>query len=469
MVQRIKTYHLQQILKNNLFLQNQKIGLAVSGGIDSMVMLDVFRKIRKEKKLELYVMHYNHKWRKGSNLDARLVEGYCKQHQIRFLYKETKGKVVKDEEIARNQRYLFFTESAKKHNQQTICTAHHKDDQLETVLFRLARGTGPHGLFPIKESFDLSGGIILFRPFLGVAKKQIHAYAKKNKVTYIEDKTNNDLSYKRNLIRKKIIPLLKKINKEAVNNILVCSDLVYSQNIALSNYFSLLLKNLSTRKIPTLLDRKQFLRLNGCTQKAFLYWFLTLRGIAGSISKINIIGDAIKNQKNIDLSKKYALMVTSSKISLEQKGNSRGGFKIHSNKRDLCIKFPLNGRNKKITLGDERYLVLKPFLKKRFNHQFPEDNKGIAYVDLSRYKERNLTLRYRKPKDVFHPLGFSNLMKFKKYLINKKISKEKRYNLPLLCLNNEVLWLPGYCLSEKIKVLNKPTHVLEIGGGNEKT
>ena len=144
-----------QEIKNKItaskFFKNQKIGLAVSGGIDSMVMLDVFCKISKEWNLKLYVMHYNHKWREKSYIDTELVKKYCKKNKINFLYNENKGKILKDEEIARNERYSFFEKCAKKFSLKIICTAHHKDDQLETVLFRLARGTGPNGLSPIKE------------------------------------------------------------------------------------------------------------------------------------------------------------------------------------------------------------------------------------------------------------------------------------------------------------------------------
>ena len=99
-------------------------------------------------------------------------------------------------------------------------------------------------------------------------------------------------------------------------------------------------------------------------------------------------------------------------------------------------------------------------------HKFPDDKQKIAYVDFSNYKDRLLAIRYRKPQDVFQPLGFSGIIKLKKYLINKKIPKEKRYNLPMLCSGNEVLWMPGYALSNNIKVLTKPTHVIEVKDKN---
>ncbi len=300
---------LSQKIKNNFLL----IGLAVSGGVDSMVLLDVFCRISREYNLKLYVMHYNHKWRKESFKDAELVRKYCKENKIKFLYGETKGKIIKDEETAREQRYSFFKICAKKFSLKIVCTAHHRDDQLETILFRLARGTGPNGLFPIKEFIELPSGIKIFRPLLDIWKKDIFNYALKNKISYREDKTNLDVIYKRNLIRRKILPLLKKINPEAENNILAFSDLAYSQNVALNSYFSRLLKKIRIGS-PLILNRSKFLKLDCYTQIAFIYWFFTVYGIKGAVSKVHVIRNAIINQKKIDLSKKYIMNSEGKKV-----------------------------------------------------------------------------------------------------------------------------------------------------------
>lgn len=315
-----------QQIKNNLisnksfatFFKNHRIGLAVSGGVDSMVMFDIFCKISREFNLKLYVMHYNHKWRKESFKDVELIRKRCKKNKIKFLYKENKEKLIKDEETAREQRYSFFKTYAKKFSIKIICTAHHRDDQLETILFRLARGTGPNGLFPIKEFRDIPGGIKIFRPLLTVCKKDIFNYAVKNKTSYREDKTNLDVIYKRNLIRRKILPLLRKINPEAENNILAFSDLAYSQHVSLNSYFSMLAKKIRIGS-PLILNRNKFLKLDYYTQGAFIYWFFTIHGIKGAVSKVHIIRSGILNQKKIDLSKKYIMNVVGNAIMFDIK------------------------------------------------------------------------------------------------------------------------------------------------------
>lgn len=268
-----------------------------------MVLLDVLRYIAFEKKIQIYALHYNHKWRKKSALDRKLISSYCKKHKLHFIYGEAEGKIKKNEEEARNKRYEFFMSCAKKYKLNMICTAHHKDDQIETIIFRLARGTGPKGLFPIKEFNSL-----LCRPFINISKDQINSYAKEHHIKFINDTTNASLKYKRNLVRLKILPLMRNINPCADNNLLACSDLIYSQDQAISIYFAFILKKISI-KSPFEWDRLRFLALDEYTQKAFIYWFFSFYKFKGSVNKIRFIIDAIKMQKRIDLHKNLSLKV----------------------------------------------------------------------------------------------------------------------------------------------------------------
>ena len=132
----------------------------------------------------IYVLHYNHKWRKTSYKDAKLVGDYCKKNMIKFVYDEAKGKVIKNEETARNERYSFFKSVAKKYKLDFICTAHHKDDHFETIVFRLLRGTGPAGLLPLKEFLNLTNKNSKQRPFI---KDIISTFEKE-----IQDNTNDE-------------------------------------------------------------------------------------------------------------------------------------------------------------------------------------------------------------------------------------------------------------------------------------
>ncbi len=446
-----------QNLKNSAFLANKKIGLAVSGGVDSMVLLDYFLQLKKIKNIDIFVLHYNHKWRKESYRDVQLVNNYCKKNMIKFVYKEAKGKVIKNEETARNERYSFFKSVAKKYKLDFICTAHHKDDHCETVIFRLLRGTGPAGLLPLKEFLNLTNKTVLFRPFLSLTKNEIVKYAQNKKIPFIEDKTNEDIKYKRNLIRKKIIPLFDQINNKSVENLLRCSDLIYSCYSVLGSYFDDLLDKISLGNKYTW-NRKRFLQFDEYTQKTFLYWFLTKYEIPGSLNKINLFLDVVNNCGKLELSKDFYVCSDKNRIFYKQKAYTITDAK----KKKSAVRIVLNGKRQKIGLQNKSRFVVYPFSKQFFNREFPCDNTYEAYVDLSNYKNKTFTIRHREEKDIFQPLGFPQPIKLKKYLINKKIPKEKRYNLPLLCFNNEVLWIPGYAMSNKLKVKHKPTHILKI-------
>ena len=457
---------LQKISDSISSLKGAKVGLAVSGGIDSMVMLDVFNKLKNKFNLNLYILHYNHKWRKESYLDASLVKKYCHANKINFIYEETKGKVVKDEETARDQRHLFFKKAMKKHKLKVVCTAHHKDDQVETILFRLARGTGPSGLMPMKKEFLINESIKLFRPMLEFMKSEIKQYAKNNKISYIEDLTNLDVKYKRNLIRLKVIPALKKVNPEVVSNILNCSELIYSNSVVLDEYFCFLCRKLFLKKInlkklsdkkEIIINRISFLKLDLYTQKSFIYWLLSVLNIKGNVSKIELFRDTVVENGKIDFGHGFLLSSLDNKIILSEKSKS---VILADKKNGEKTFFYLNGKEKNIILKDNSQFILKSYSNKSFDFKFPPDSKKVVYVNLSNYSGKNLTLRYRQPKDVFQPLGYSHKTKLKSYFINKKISSETRYNLPLLCFGKEILWLPGYSLSEKLKVTKKPTHIL---------
>lgn len=425
-----------------------------------MVLIDLLLKERKNLDLKLYVLHYNHNWRKESLKDYELIKRYCKKNKLNLIYQEDTGKIEKDEENARNKRYSFFLETAKKYSLEYICTAHHKDDFLETVLFRMARGTGPKGLMPIKEVYNLENKIKVFRPMLSFSKDQIRIYAGKNKITFNEDVTNNDISYKRNFIRKELIPLLKTINPKAGENILALSDLCFSQNLVLEKYLNdifLKLKKSIEKNDFVKFDKRLFMRMDQQEQKLFIYWYLSKINLIGNFSKIDFILDAISRQETITLNKNLYLKTTSSDIIFDfHDDKSKQETNIFKKKIDL-------GKSKnEILLPDNKKIIIEKYKYKSFNKKFPKDAEKLALCDFSTLDCNNLTLRYRNSYDVFQPLGLSKNIKLKKYLINKKISQKERYNLPLLCVGNEVLWLPGYSLSEKLKVKIKPTHILKL-------
>ena len=164
----------------------------------------------------IIVAHVHHWLRDSADRDEKIVRDYCKQHELEFeilhadIKKEAKKTKTTIEECARNIRKAWLEEIRVKHSANYILTAHHADDQTETILYRLIKGTSITGLSWIQE---LSG--TYFRPLLWVKKKDILAYAKKNNIPFGHDETNDDTSIPRNLIRHQIVPRIEKINPEA--------------------------------------------------------------------------------------------------------------------------------------------------------------------------------------------------------------------------------------------------------------
>lgn len=176
-------------------LGDKKYLVAVSGGVDSVVLLDMMTK--KYAKGQLLVAHFDHGIRSNSAEDAQFVSGLASQYGLEFELQTEKLGPLASEELARVRRYLFLREMAKKH-QATIVTAHHLDDVVESIMINLKRGTGWRGL-AVMNARDIS------RPLLAMTKEEILEYAKVNHLQWREDYTNQDQKYLRNQVRQQLL------------------------------------------------------------------------------------------------------------------------------------------------------------------------------------------------------------------------------------------------------------------------
>lgn len=196
--------------------------VAVSGGVDSVVLLDLL--VQNLSKKNVIVAHIDHGIRKESASDEIFVKKLADSHGLKYL--STKLKLTKkDEASARHGRYRWLRTVALENRAKYIITAHHLDDQLETIILNLARGAGPIDLWGMKENSNS-----ILRPLLEVSKKDITGYAKKNKLKYVEDATNKDVEYARNRVRHTIVPEMEKINPSVKKTI--------NKNIYLANKLS---------------------------------------------------------------------------------------------------------------------------------------------------------------------------------------------------------------------------------------
>lgn len=193
---------------SEITLQPGTYVVAVSGGVDSMVLLDM---LRKKPDLKLVVAHYDHGIRPDSAEDRKLVQSVAQRHGLQFVYNEGKLGPHASEAKARESRYRFLKRVQQAANAKGIITAHHQDDVIETAILNMLRGTGRHGLTALKSRDNL------VRPLVDKAKQELIAYAKEHGLQWREDITNEDTRYLRNYIRHKLLP---KFGDEAKKKLL---------------------------------------------------------------------------------------------------------------------------------------------------------------------------------------------------------------------------------------------------------
>ena len=287
---------LDTIKKYNLIQNGDKIVIGVSGGPDSMCLLNALESILRNKKLNynIYVAHINHGIRKEASEDEEYVKKYCKEKNIEcFVKKVDLKKVSKDnkkglEEMGREIRYQFFNEILEKVNANKIATAHTKNDNAETVLMNFIRGTGISGLRGIEPLRD---GIYI-RPLIECNRNEIENYCKSEGLNPRIDKTNLENVYTRNKIRNLLIPYIEKeFNPNIIEttnrlSILASKENSYFENIVKQSYEELKLEQ-SEKEI--VLDLKKFnAKEDVIKSKIVRYTIKELLGTCQGIEKIHI-------------------------------------------------------------------------------------------------------------------------------------------------------------------------------------
>ena len=219
---------------NTLWNKEDKIAIALSGGVDSIVLFHLLVTEYKDSYKELVVFHINHGLRKESYEEAEFVERFVKDFDVKFYKEELnmsdleRGSHTSEEMLARELRYQAFNKMAKLEGVTKLLTAHHKNDQVENILMRLLTGRSIDHSLAICEEVEMVG-LTIYRPLLNSLKAELEEYAKENNLHYYVDATNFDTDYTRNNIRHNIVPLLNDINSGSFDNLINFAN--YYQNI----------------------------------------------------------------------------------------------------------------------------------------------------------------------------------------------------------------------------------------------
>ena len=241
---------IQTIKKYNLINSGDKIVLGVSGGPDSIAMLDILNQLKDEMNFEIYVVHVNHNIRgKDADEDEEYVKKYCEKYNIKFFAKKidvptiAKTEKIGTEEAGRKVRYEYFEEILKETKSNKIAIAHNKNDKVETIIMHLLRGSGISGL----KGIEPIRGNKFIKPLIECDRQEIEKYCRENNLQPRIDKTNFENEYTRNKIRNIVIPYIKKeFNPNIIETITRLAEVVSSEddfieNIANENYKKLLI------------------------------------------------------------------------------------------------------------------------------------------------------------------------------------------------------------------------------------
>ena len=315
---------IETIKKYELIQAKDKIVLGVSGGPDSITMLDILRQIREEFDFEIVVAHINHMIRKEAIQDEEYVKKYCEKNNIKCFVKRTdvidiaNNKKIGTEEAGRLVRYEFFDEVLKQTGSNKIAIAHNKNDKVETIIMHVLRGSGLSG---IKGIEPIRGNII--RPLIECKREEIEKYCDENRLEPRIDKTNFENDYTRNKIRNIVIPYIEKeLNPNIIETIDRLSEVVkkedrYLEKVASNVYEKILIKQEPGQII---LELKEFNEQDEVIKsRIILYTVKKLFGSSQGIEKIHI-NDIIKlcnnniGNKYLTPNKKIKILVKDKKI-----------------------------------------------------------------------------------------------------------------------------------------------------------
>ena len=308
----MKSKVFETIKKYNLIEKGDKLVLGVSGGPDSIAMLDILNEIRMDKKndlnFQIVVAHINHMIREEADDDEKFVKDFCKKKNIEFYSKSidvqklANTNKIGTEEAGRNARYEFFDEILKKTKSNKVAIAHNKNDKAETIIMNFMRGSGISGLKGIEEK---RGKYI--RPLIECERIEIEDYCEKNNLQPRVDKTNFENEYTRNKIRNIVIPYVKReFNPNIINTLDRLSELVkeeeeYIEKQVKKSYYNLIVEETEKQIV---LDLRKFNQEEKVIKsRLVLYTIMRLFGTSKGIEKIHV-EDIIKLCNN-NIGNKY--------------------------------------------------------------------------------------------------------------------------------------------------------------------
>lgn len=457
------------IYKYRLLERGDRVLVAVSGGADSIALLYTLYSLADEWGLLLRIAYLNHLIRPDRSFaDALFVQKIA--HGLNLPYTIAsidclayqKEKRLSLQTAAREVRYRFFRQTAQNLKFNKIALGHTADDQAETILMRLLRGTGLKGLSgipPIREE----NFFFYIRPLLETTRQEIEDFLTRQQINYITDPSNLQPVYFRNKLRLELLPEIKKgYNPNIVNTLTRLAEVFREEEGLLEDLSQQLLPGLILEKDPTtniILDKQRLLELHPALQR---------RVLRQAIKELH------RGQYGIPSLHTFGLVRMITRDNPESTFiHLPGGLMVESNKHRIIIRwkerpllFPLPEKELQVPGSNhlpDYGLTFNTTIRRREDIRLQEakDNPFIALLD---YHKLNfpLKIRTRNIGDRFWPLGMQGSKKLKEFFIDRRIPRDKRGRIPLVVSGEEIVWVVGHQISDKPKITPATTTVLEI-------
>lgn len=449
---------------NHLIEEGDTVIIGLSGGADSVCLLNLLSKYKILKNISLVAVHVNHMIRgEEAKRDEKFAKSLCDKMQIKCeifcknIPEEASRSGESEEECGRRIRYEIFKQVMEKYQASKIAVAHHMNDQAETVLFRIARGSGVKGIAGMRASH---GNII--RPLLCISKDEIVEYIRQEGLDYVEDYTNDDTEYSRNYIRKEILPKLEIINSDAINHIASLADLAGEMN----DYIC--------KKAKEIVKKAQIRTEDGSTWALRpVYDVNIIRGEDDFL--LPYVIRSIFDENNIslkDITRDHVLGIAGIMRQCESKRLElpRGiRFCVEANKAYILTEgenIDRGGQIDELEIGPGEYTLSdgSKLLCRLLESFSMEDIPRNAYTKWFDYDKicNGLCIRNRLPGDTIVVNEAGDHKKLKEYFINEKIPQSERDSVKVIVAGSEVIWVIGHRIAENVKLTSSTETVLEI-------
>lgn len=432
---------LKFIEENRLIKKNDRVLLAVSGGIDSMVMTDLF--IRAG--IEIGIAHCNFTLRaKESDKDEELVRQFADGRNIPFFTRRFDTKAFSEERkisiqmAARDLRYKWFEEIRKKNRYDSVAVAHNLNDNIETFLINLTRGTGITGLSGMKKA-----GNRVIRPMLFATRQFIEEYCIAHKVKYREDKSNAEIKYTRNKIRHKVLPLLKEINPSLEATLNETAERLSGINEIFTGFMECVRMDL-------------FKKRNGIifVNISQLHPYLTNSSVLFELFRPFGAGSVTLNDlRNIIGGRTGGQLFTQT-------------HRIIKNRKEIIISMRMEQDDGSFVLNNLTEIRKNPLIHSvrttavSGNFRIPA-NPGIACIDLHKVSFP-IILRNWHHGDFFYPLGMNRKKKLSDYFVDRKFSMLEKERTTVLESAGRIVWIVGERIDNRFRITGSTKKALII-------